>query len=557
MKFAKSLARYAPDWRTVLSGFMIVVAFPPWDMSSLIWIALIPWFSALDRSKSMKSACLQSFWLGFLMSLGGFYWIASVLIEFAEVPTFLGILGLLLYSTVGQAQLYLFTPLYRKLNDVMPVRTQAWRLAGGSILLALAYTGIDWILPKLFVDTFGHALYNAPRMRQVADIGGPTLLTFMIFLMNHSLWLLYKRLRSRSEPSIWPAIAKTAPQLLVALSLCLGGCIYGHYRGIQIQELTDHPIENVQMAVIQANIGDFDKVAAEHGMRGARETILGTFYGMSDEALAMTPKPNAVIWPETSYPSTFRTPEVAEEMNADQRLETFVRSRGVPLYFGGYDRDGQKDYNAFFFLSPHPVPGLLGEGDLQIYRKNMLLMFGEVIPGAEYFNFLKRAFPQVGNFGRGVGPVTLDLPLTHKTLSSFKVGPIICYEALFPNYVIASARQGSQMILNITNDSWFGPHGEPYLHLALIAFRGIETRLPQLRSTNTGISTLILPNGEITHPTSVGTKVIMNVTVPLIKPVWTLMLAWGDWFGPTSLIIGLGGLIGLLWSRSRRRATSR
>ena len=185
-----------------------------------------------------------------------------------------------------------------------------------------------------------------------------------------------------------------------------------------------------------------------------------------------------------------------------------------------------------------------GEGDIQIYRKNILLLFGEYIPLSETFTFLKTAFPQVGNFGRGVGPSVLEIYPQDKSQPPVKVGPIICYEALFPNYILTAARKGSEMILNITNDSWFGPYGEPILHFSLITFRSIEARLPQVRATNTGISALILPDGTIPAQTSIDSEEVMSASVPLTAPIWTLMKAWGDWFGPFALTLGL---VLILW----------
>jgi apolipoprotein N-acyltransferase len=213
-----------------------------------------------------------------------------------------------------------------------------------------------------------------------------------------------------------------------------------------------------------------------------------------------------------------------------------VRSRKVPLLFGGYDQKDGKDFNAFFFLSPEPIPGFPGDEDMQVYRKNILLLFGEFIPGAEQIAWIRNQFPQVGNFGRGPGPQVFKVRSAKGQDVVFS--PIICYEALFSDYVIKAARAGSQLILNITNDSWFGPWGEPELHLSLTVFRGIETRLPQLRSTNTGISTLVLPSGEMPQRTGIGTQEVMNATVPLITPVWTLMKTLGDWFGLTALLTG-------------------
>jgi apolipoprotein N-acyltransferase len=259
---------------------------------------------------------------------------------------------------------------------------------------------------------------------------------------------------------------------------------------------------------------------------------------MTDQSLALNPRPDAVVWPETSYPTTFGMPSNQDEVALDQSVRNYSRDRNISLLFGGYDHRAGQDYNAFFFLAPDKNP-ITHDMDLQIYRKNILLLFGEYIPFADTFTFLKTALPQVGNFGRGSGPEVMKIYPADPNLPPVLAGPIICYEALFPNYIIRAARKGSQMILNITNDSWFGPYGEPILHFSLVTFRSIETRLPQLRSTNTGISALILPDGTIDKETGIGTEEVMNVSVPITDPIPTLMKAWGDWFGPFCLVIGL------------------
>jgi apolipoprotein N-acyltransferase len=308
------------------------------------------------------------------------------------------------------------------------------------------------------------------------------------------------------------------------------------------------------MAVIQANIGDFDKIAAEKGLADAAKKVVQSYLDLSEKALTLEPKPQIIVWPETSYPSTFRTPQTADELARDQDVERFVKKHRVPVLFGGYDHQDNKDYNSFFFLSPEADRGVEPPRDLRTYHKNVLLLFGEYIPGADLFPFIKKLFPQVGNFGRGVGPEVIPVvPASAGKSLPIQVGPIICYEALFPYFVIDAARKGSNLILNITNDSWFGPYGEPILHLSLTTFRGIETRLPQLRATNTGISTLIRPDGEITQATGIGEQTILNAAVPVYPPLWTLMKAWGDWFG----WFALGSAAALSAWISRRRVSAR
>ena len=154
---------WAPDYYTFLSAVLIVFAFPPWNFWPLIWICLVPWFSALDRAPTSKHAVAQGVWLSCFMSLGGFYWVAHAIQEFGNLPWILSLLCLLIFSLFGQLQFAVFAPLLKKLQKQNSVLIM--------ISLALLYSGVDWILPKLFVDTLGHAFYQAIHLRQrFADI---------------------------------------------------------------------------------------------------------------------------------------------------------------------------------------------------------------------------------------------------------------------------------------------------------------------------------------------------------------------------------------------------
>jgi len=544
--------KWLPHPLTLTSGVLVVLAFPPWDAWPLIWVCLIPWFSAIQKADSPARAILEGFWLNFLMTLGGYFWVAYSLKEFGGVPWPVGVFGLFLFCLVGQPQFLIFPPLFKmifttwvaqapqtsalqaKTSDRPAPPQPAW---SASVLipicLALLYTGMDWLAPKMFLDTLGHAFYKSTIFRQAADLGGAPLLTFLAVLTNLSLYGIFNTMPLERR-------LKRSPQFssaFVTLLLVLAAFGYGWLRQDQVLKIIETSGPGLQIAAIQGNIGDFEKVAAENDSTTAALKVIHTFISMTDQALALSPRPEVVIWPETSFPSLFRQPLTPVETVINDLVENYVRDHGVPLLFGGYDRQLGKEFNSFFFLQP--------TGQLQTYHKSKLLLFGEYIPGADTFQFIKEAFPQVGNFGEGPGPRVLEL-LTQNKSTTTRVTPIICYEALFTNFLLEAARNQSQLILNITNDSWFGPWGEPQLHLALTTFRSIETRLPMLRSTNTGISTLITALGEITHPTGIGTQEVMNVRVPITPSIWTLVKAWGDWFGPFALLLGLLSL-GTLW----------
>src|SRR5690348_15178692 len=97
-----------PDGMTLLSALLIVVSFPPWNLWPLLWICLIPWFSALKKATSIKHGFIQGFWLCFFMTMGCFHWVASVLEEFGNLPWIVGLFGLILFGFFNQSQFMAF-----------------------------------------------------------------------------------------------------------------------------------------------------------------------------------------------------------------------------------------------------------------------------------------------------------------------------------------------------------------------------------------------------------------------------------------------------------------
>ncbi len=543
-----------PSLMTLLSAVFLAASFPPWNLAGCMTFALVPWLLALLKTSSRREAVLQGVLLSTSFSCLTFYWVAGTLHEFGMMSWPPALLLFLLFAPLNQPIFILGAiPLRECLLRLTSKDSKAPALSGLFLLVAAAllYSGVDTLFPKLFRDTLGHAFHDSSRIRQVADLGGASLLTFLVMASNLALAAFLRRVREREERSVWPAWAASRPSLLLAFVLWAAAWGYGYQREKQVLRWMQNPRHTFQAALIQGNIGDFEKVAAEKGVRGAARKILDTYFSLSDEALTLQPKPEVVIWPETAYPSTFRTPMTSDELLRDQQVEAWTRSRKVPILFGGYDHSSGLDYNALFFLHPEPKFGFPASQDLAVYRKNILLMFGEYLPGGSWFPFLKNLFPMVANFGRGVGPETIAIPIDSNRV--VRTGPIICYEALFPSYILDAARKGSELILNITNDSWFGDTAEPELHLSLTRFRSIEARVPQLRGTNTGISALVLPDGSIARSTPTFRPGILNVTVPVLPPLGSLQVRWGDWFPGFSLLVG-GLILFLELRRSRRNA---
>ena len=209
---------------------------------------------------------------------------------------------------------------------------------------------------------------------------------------------------------------------------------------------------------------------------------MNKFLALTDDGLRDSEGADLILWPETAFPSTVTQPSSSHLQN---RLEYFVEALGTPLMTGAYvqSRKLRKTYNSMVLFGP--------DGKIiDHYHKTHLLAFGEYFPGAEYVPKLKVWFPMVSDFGRGNGAKILSL-------GDLKLGAQICYESLFDSFSSQLYDLGAQVIVNVTNDSWYGTTFEPYQHLYMTLARAIEFRVPMVRATNTGISTAISASGKI------------------------------------------------------------
>ncbi|MCM0606032.1 MAG: apolipoprotein N-acyltransferase [Xanthomonadaceae bacterium] len=480
-------------------------------MHALIWFALVPWFFALERTRDTKKRFQLGLLFSFVMTAGGFYWVIYALHNFGPMPyVFAGFLGILFF-VIGQPQFYLMGPLFGWLLD---------RRVNNKILclmMAATYTCVDYIAPRLFVDGMGYSLVSNPCASQWAEFGGLSLLTFWVIWVNALIYL------GLSAPLKKDKIQRLALAALI-LVIVHG---WGAWRERDIEQtLASTTANKLNISVIQANIGDAQKLASERGYKEASDQVIGSYLYMSGLASQQTPKPDAIIWPETAYPLIWGKPHGSHEQSREQKIIDLVKGSKVPLIFGAYDNDGSSDYNTLYYLEHSQK--------LAKYHKTILLPFAEYIPGFQNWKWFRDQFPQMGFFGPGDGPVVIETQTGDK---KFKTAPLICYEGLFASFTRAQKKLGAEILLNVTNDSWFGPYGEPYLHLALTRLRSVETRTPLLRATNTGITTLVEPTGRLTSQTGVGTSLIANYVVNTHPFPLTPYVKYGDlWLIPMSIL---------------------
>lgn len=468
----------------------------PWHL--LTFVALAPWLWALSGA-SLQAALASAALLAAGFTAGAFFFVAPALAAYSGAPLWAAwIVTVALGPLVLQPQF-----LAAAAARVLTARRGPVFAAGAT---ALAYLGAEWALPKLFCDTLGYALYPSAALRQGAEIASGPGLTLLCLAVTECVVL---GLRGRRAALGYAAALVAAATGLGALRL----------RGIEAQTRAA-PVFTA--GLVQANITAYDKLAAEQGTYEAVRQILDTHLALSQSLTAQGPL-DLLIWPETVYPTTFGAPKSEEGADFDRQIAAVTLQS--PLVFGAFEESAAGEHNAAFFLE-RTDRGLTWD----TYRKTRLFPLTEHVPAWLDSPALRRALPWAGHWQPGPGPRVLPVRLRDGT--ALEIAPLICYEALDAGYVAKAARK-AQVLLTLSNDAWWPGERGPRLHLILAAFRSIETRLPQIRATNSGISALVLPSGALVSATAFGTRAALRLAVPKVDHASALR---GDWLGPLALI---------------------
>jgi apolipoprotein N-acyltransferase len=504
----------------IATGALLAVASPAVGLSLAIWVVLVPGTLVVCRARSWRAALAIGVLLGGAASAALSWWLVGALEAYHEIGPVLGWPLFAGYALVGQLQLPLWAMIRWWLRDRHdPVAV---------IALAAAYAGLDWLVPKLFLDTLAVACHADARLIQLVDLGGPFLLTFVIVLVSQAIVAAIAWRRAA-----WPAGAVAAAALAIALS-------YGQVRRAAIEDAVA-AAPRIRVAVAQANVGNLEKIATFTGDEATVMDVLRRYGELSDREVMGPHKPDLVVWPETAYPLAWGAHRSTLDDEIEQEIVTYARERDVAMVFGGYHRVGDTEFNSAIALAP--------DGSSSVYHKVVLVPFAETYPFPA--SLLRRPL-----FGSGGTPRTLDVKLAGAPgRPAIRIAPIICYEALVPSHVIAAVRDGAQLIINLTNDAWFVSTAEKRMHLASSALRSVETRRAQIRSTNTGITALILPDGSLVSPGPIDQVAALSYDVPVLD-VTSPAIALGAWGGPGLAVAALGMLVGLAWRRRARRSSS-
>lgn len=479
-----------------LAGCLYALGFPndfipPLIIGPIFGLAILFHLVDIDGSLKLKLSTKLLRLLAFSVghALFGFYWIPHTLYEFGGLEAPWNYLLGSAFSLIVLPQYWIFLIGLHWLSKRghSGLNLDPWVR---HMLFAVTLATLEFVVPQQFPAHPGHSWMEMAPHLGLAPIAGVPLFSFF------SYWLALCVRQPLSQKQDWWGV--------------LAGLLFVTINGLTpIKIQAGHEVLNLR--IVQPNIGNFIKLSSERGDRNSISKVLDSYRELS---LSGEMKPDLIIWPETAYPHMLRSGLMAMHRKATPRLfREIMEESGAELVIGGYDMNPESpgnfmgEYNAAFHFAT--------DGKMkQVYRKHLLIPFGEGLPFGPLNKPLSKVIRNVSFFAAGE-----NFPL-FETASGFKFGSIICYETLFApfvrNYleVLREENHKPDFLLNLTNDSWYGKTAEPYQHLFLAKWRAVEFALPMVRSTNTGVTSIIYPDGSESKQTGIHDETILEISVP-------------------------------------------
>jgi apolipoprotein N-acyltransferase len=493
-----------------LGGVLHFLGFVGFGIWPLALICLVPLWLGLEAAGWRRAASLGLVF-GWVSYAGGYLWIWRIVDVFLGGDVWLG------------AVLWLGDSLWFALRYALYALGYAWLRRSGRSAAAAgvpALLVVEWLYPMLFPVYLGHALGDRILFLQLADLGGPLLLTALVGLVNAAMFELWRAARGR----VWQPGVVLATAIAVAVAAA-----YGNWRLRVVADAVEQA-PPLRVGIVQGNLG-----VQEKGQRAAQDHAR---YLEQTRALLAHGAVDLVVWPETVYARGLRGPLPVDGGLVRQEIPT-------ALLFGGVYVDPAtappRVYNAALLVEPDGVIR-------SAYRKRLLIPFTEYVPFAEWWPGLAARFDSRSHFA-AAAPDAAGEPSATVRVGGHGIATPICYEAVRPDFVRSLVQTGNAaLIVTLANDAWFGDSQEPALHLAMARMRAVEHRRFLVRATNSGISAVIDPRGRVVARSGLLTQENLRATVAwldLPAPYTRL----GDWPGWASLLI----VLVLAWRRPRAR----
>lgn len=423
-----------------------------WLVPNTPWAAACGWGAALLIAKlvTRPRAYLLFFLFGVLLHPIGFYWLNQTFYAFGGFSVVGTILLFALFVILSSLQLLLVPFLWRRSPQLLHTL---------HLSLPVAWVFTELMSFRIFPWQMAHTQAAFTSFVQVADIGGSLLISFVL-LWIASCIVHGRRLRSRA---IFPC---------TLLAACM---LYGNFRLREFQNILEDSPRTVHVSLVQGNVS----LEAKH----SQFMYLSNLSRYKDLSRADSHRSDLIIWPETVMMEFINArTEWAEQ---DPRVPWFAR--GATLLFGALTYDtGNRYFNS--------AVAVLGNGKiLPPSHKQILMPFGEYTPMGELLPWLQEINSTAGDFTPGDHIEIFQLPSRSGT---FSTASLICYEDVVPSLARQASIDGAEVLVNQTNDAWFGNTIAPFQHHVIALFRAIENRRFLLRVTNTGLTAVVDPLGR-------------------------------------------------------------
>jgi apolipoprotein N-acyltransferase len=509
----------------VVSGLLLTGAFPKIGWDWLAWVGLVPLLFAL-KNLSAGRGFRMGFIAGLVHYLSLLYWLVPVMRTYGYLPASLSISILILFA----AFLALFMAAFSAALILLG-KKPAWCLP----TIPLLWVALEYIRSYIFSgfpwELLGYSQYNRLQLIQIADILGVYGLSALIAGVNGAIFmaLLYFTRRRWQNSAVSIRLAAGS-----VLALCVGVALtwsYGHWRIKAVDALTA-TAPKARIGVVQGNIDQLVKWDPAFQIATVKK------YNRLSASLSPQ-RPDLIVWPESATPFYL----FYDVKPSEQVIEGIEQTRTDYLIGSpSFARTGQNVvyYNSAYLISPETKTTAK-------YDKTHLVPFGEYVPFKKWLPFLGKIVAQVGDFRGGKSGRTL-------TWRDQRLGIQICYEIIFPRLSRAMARNGATLLINITNDAWFGKTSGPYQHFSMTVFRAVENRRALVRSANTGISGFVDPAGRVLGATELEQEAAETRMVPLMK-VSSVYTRIGDRFAMACLALSVLAMLVefVKWKTNRRK----
>lgn len=481
----------------IISGIMLGLSFPPIPFFPLLFAAFIPYFIVIEKRTSLASINRFTYFAIFIYNFITLYWVGSwqpdtdpflmvagVALLFFNPCVFLipSSLYYLAYKKFGRkAALYLF-PMF-------------W------VVVEYLYSISDFRFPWL---TLGHSLPYFHSFIQIADIIGSFGLGLLVIYINIFFYEAFKNFTSQK---------KYIKQIVIALILLLVPILYG---ALKVNQLTKSD-SKLKVGVVQPNLNPWKKWEA-----GNLTEQLNLYLALSEKEIRNGAE--ILIWPETALPVYLMGGGYEGLVNS---IYTFCDTNNVYLmtgmpyatfYFDSTKapKEAKKTSSGNYYTSYNSIIMFKpGSREVPMYGKVKLVPFGEKVPLVDYIPFLGDLIKWnvgISSWNEGTEQKVFEVSAEDE---KHKIAGVVCIESIYPRFITGFVNNGAELIVVVTNDSWYGNSSGPYQHKEMSALRAIENRRTVVRSANGGISCVIDKKGNTLIETEMFTRASFTYDVEL------------------------------------------